>query len=112
MFHHKGIVRKNLNSLICERELFIEAMEERFAKYPEPADKLKKVWAEPGRYEKHLGVTERETEEFYTNPPNIIFSHENELSFAGLGTRKRVGEYRALKLPYWGDAATIQGLYV
>lgn len=109
MFTHKGVVRKNLNSLICEREVFIEAMEERFAKYPEGTDKS--IWAEPGRYEKHLGVTIRETEEFYTNPPNIVFSHQNELSFESLGTRKRVGEFRAYSIPYWGESSTIRELY-
>ncbi len=84
-------------------------MEERFSKYPDGTNK--DIWAEPGRYEKHLKVTERETEEFYTNPPNIVFSHQNELSFESLGTRKRVGEFRALELPYWGRIETIKELY-
>ena len=110
MFTHKGIPRKNLNSFICNRELFIEAMEERFDKYPNGTDK--DVWAEPGRYENHLGVTIRESEEFFTNPPNIVFSHQTELSFEGLGTRKRVGEFRAYKIPYWGEADKIRSYYV
>lgn len=110
MFTHKGTVRKNLNSLICERELFIEAMEERFQKYPnDEADK--NVWAEPGRYENKLGVTVRETEDFYTAIPNIVFSHPTELSYAGLGKRKRVGEFRALEIPHWGKASDIVRIY-
>lgn len=109
MFTHKGIPRKNLNSLICRRKLFIEAMEERFDKYPDGHDK--DVWAEPGRYEKHLGVTIRESEDFFTNPPNIVFSHQTELSFAGLGTRKRVGEFRAYNIPYWGKVNNIIEMY-
>ncbi len=60
MFTHKGTVRRNLNSLICERDLFIEAMEERFAKYPNPDDSIKDIWAEPGKYERQLGVSIRE----------------------------------------------------
>lgn len=111
MFTHKGKVRRNLNSLICERKLFVEAMEERFAKYPDPDESIKKLWAEPGKYEHHLGVTARETEEFYSNPPNIIFSHQTELSFSGMGTRKRVGEFRAYKIPHWGTAEEILKLY-
>lgn len=111
IYSHKGTVRKNLNSLICERELFIKAMEERFAKYPHD-EANKDHWAEPGRYERHLGVTEYPTEEFYTNPPNIIFSHQSELSFAGLGTRKRVGEFRAYNIPYWGDINKVRSMYV
>lgn len=110
MFTHKGVVRKNLNSLICERDLFVEAMRERFDKYPND-EVSKDVWGEPGRYEHLLGVTVRETEEFYTNPPNIIFSHPNELSYEGLGKRKRHGEYRATVIPYWHSASEVMRLY-
>lgn len=102
--------RKNLNGLICERELFIEAMEERFAKYPESNADIS-IWAEPGKYERQLGVTVRETETFVTNPPNIVFTHEDELSFNNLGKRKRVGEIRAITIPYWGSASGILELY-
>ena len=112
MFTQKMGGRRNLNSLICERELFISAMTERFMNYPD-WDKIDlSVWAEPGKYEKYLGVTVRETEVFTSNPPNIVFSHENELSFQGLGKRKRVGEIRALEIPHWGTAEQIRRLYV
>lgn len=112
IFHFKGGGRINLGNLICEREAFIEAMEERFTKYPDPQGQhLKDIWAEPGKYESNLGVTKREFEVYYTNPPNIKFSHENELSFAGLGTRKRAGEIRAYDIPYWGRADNIRALY-
>lgn len=111
IYTHKGKVRRNLNSLICNRRAFINAMEERFAKYPDDSKIDKDIWAEPGKYERQLGVTVQETEEFYTNPPNIIFSHETELSFAGLGTRKRPGEFRAYSIPYWGEAERTRGLY-
>lgn len=112
MFTHKGTVRKNLNSLICERNLFLKAMEERFTKWPNEYAIDTRIWAEPGKYERQLGVTIQETEDFYTNPPNIIFSHQTELSYNNLGQRKRVGEYRAYELPYWGHAQTIRNLYV
>lgn len=111
IFTHKGKVRQNLNSLICERDLFIEAMEERFRKHPDESRIDIKIWAEPGRYERYLGVTERPTEAFYTNPPNVIFTHENELSFRGLGTKKRLGEYRAIEIPYWGSAKKVKEIY-
>lgn len=110
IYNYKG--RKNLGNLICDRVAFIQAMEERFVKYPNPqGQNLQDVWAEVGRYERQLGVTIRETEDFYTNPPNIKFSHENELSFKGLGTRKRAGELRATEVPYWGTAESIRTLY-
>jgi len=117
IFTHKGTVRRNLNSLICSRELFIEAMEERFAKYPEPGGmlkgyKLEQLWAEPGRYERNIDVTIRESETFHSNPANIVFSHQHELSYeTGLGERKRVGEYAAYEIPYWGRAETIRSFY-
>ncbi len=109
IFNYKG--RKNLGNLVCEREAFIEAMEERFRVWPDENKVDTNIWAEPGKYERQLGVTIRETEDFYSHPPNIKFSHENELSFAGLGTRKRAGELRAERIPYWGEAAEIRSLY-
>lgn len=111
VFTQKSGGRKNLGQLICEREAFIEAMEERFAQYPDGNVNIAN-WAEPSKYEKNLGVTIREAESFYTNPPNIIFSHETALSYQNLGTRKKPGEIRALSIPYWGTAKEIQDYYV
>lgn len=111
LFTIKGNGRKNLHSLICERELFIEAMEERFAKHPDDSKIRLGLWAEPGKYERQLDVTVRETEEFWTNPPNIMFSHQTALGFQNLGMRKRLGEIRAVEIPYWGTAKKIRELY-
>lgn len=110
LFTHKGGSRINLGNLVCEREAFIESMEERFAKYPDGKVNLG-LWAEPGKYERQLGVAVQEFETFYTNPPNIMFSHETSLSFGGLGTRKRLGELRANNIPYWGEAKEIRSFY-
>lgn len=110
LFTHKGGGRVNFGNLICERETFITAMEERFARYPND-EARKELWAEPGKYERQLGVTIQEFEIFYTNPPNIMFSHETALSFEGLGTRKRLGEIRATEIPYWGTAEHIRAYY-
>jgi hypothetical protein len=111
MFTQKSGGRRNLGQLICDREAFIEAMEERFKKHPNPSGDLKEIWAEPSKYERQLGVTVREWEPFYTNPPNIMFSHQTSLSYKGLGERKRLGEIRALEVPYWGNAKTIRVMY-
>lgn len=111
MFTHKGTVRQNLNALICDREAFIEAMEERFAKYPEPDQSIKAIWGEPGKYERQLGVTIQETEVFYSQPANIVFSHDKALGYEGLGSRKRAGEFRAFDIPYWGKAEKIRAMY-
>lgn len=111
MFTQKLGGRRNLGNLICERDLFIEAMEERFAKWPDDSKIDLSCWAEPSKYEKNLGVTIREAETFCTNPPNIMFSHETALSFGNLGTRKRAGEIRATEIPYWNRAEDIVRLY-
>lgn len=111
VFSQKIGGRINLNGLICERELFIEAMEERFAKWPDENKLELGNWGEPGKYESNLGVTIREIEKFYINPPNIVFSHETALSFQNLGKRKKIGEIRAKSIPFWGNAKTIKQLY-
>lgn len=103
--------RRNMYSLICERELFIEAMEERFAKYPTEDNLFLGNWAEPGKYEKNLGVTERKTEVFYTNIPLVAFSHETALSYQNLGKRKKLGDLRVTALPHWGSAEKVIKLY-
>lgn len=103
--------RRNLSGLICERLLFIEALEERFAKYPDPDNSLKDTWGEIGKYETLLGVTVRESEEFYSKIPNVAFSHENALSFQGLGKRKKIGHLQAYDIPYWHRAEDVLKLY-
>lgn len=112
LFTQKLGGRKNLGNLICSKELFIHAMEERFLRWPNDDEVNLSLWAEPSKYEAQLDVSVRESEVFYTNPPNIMFSHETALSFSNLGTRKRLGEIRALEIPFWGKAGNIRSLYV
>jgi hypothetical protein len=109
IFSWKG--RRNLGQLICERELFIRVLEERFLRWPNDEKINLGLWAEPGKYERQLDVSIQETEDFWTNPPNIVFSHETALSFNNLGTRKRLGELRAMEIPYWGKASEIRSIY-
>ena len=103
--------RINLSGLICSRDLFIEAMEERFARWPDDSKTNKDIWAEPGKYERQLDVTVRNVEKFYTKLPNIAFSHQTALSFDGLGTRKKIGHMQAYEIPYWGRADNILKIY-
>jgi len=109
VFSFKG--RRNTHSLICERDLFIEAVEERFAKHPDDDKIDPNLFGELGKYDRQLGVTVRETEEFYTHPPNIMFSHESALAFSNLGKRKRLGVMLADRIPYWGTAREIRKMY-
>lgn len=103
--------RINLSGLICERQLFIEAMEERFERWPDDKKTPIRNWAEPGKYERNLGVTTREKEVFHSNVANIAFSHPTALSFQNLGKRKALGKLRATALPYWGSAEEILRFY-
>lgn len=103
--------RRVLHSMICERDLFIEAMDERFNKYPNESKVNLGLWAEPGKYEDQLGVTVRQTEKFYTAIVNVAFSHETALAFGNLGTRKKLGNLRVTALPYWGSAEQVLSLY-
>ena len=103
--------RRNLGQLICERDLFIEAMEERFAKYPDESKVDIRVWGEPGKYERQLGVTIRDNEIFYTDPSNVMFSHDDGLSDKTLGHKKRLAPIRAFDIPYWNKASDIMKLY-
>lgn len=111
IFSHKFVGRRNHGTLICERDLYIEAMNERFAKYPDISEINLALWSEPGKYEKQLGVTERASETFYTDIPNIMFSHPEGLSYDGLGKRKRLGELKANEIPYWGRAEKVIKIY-
>jgi len=111
MFTQKPGGRRNLGNLICERELFIKAMDERFLRWPDDSKVNLGIWAEPSKYERQLDVSEQLFEAFYTNPPNIMFSHQTALSFSGLGERKRLGEIRALEIPVWGTAKKVRSYY-
>lgn len=101
--------RRNLNGLICERQMFIDAMEERFKLWPGEVDI--NIFGEPGKYDNQLGTTPHPSEDFYCNPPNIVFSHQTNLQFQGLGTRKKFGQIRATEIPYWGKSSEIVKLY-
>lgn len=109
IFSYSG--RRNHSVLICERDLYIEAITERFSKWPDDSKINQANWAEPGKYEKNLGVTERNSEVFYTDPACVMFTHPSGLSHEGLGTRKRLAPIRALEIPYWGSAKDIMKLY-
>ena len=112
IFHYKAPGgRRNLNGLICETDLLIEHLEERFRLWPDDSKININIFGEPGKYDNQLGTTPYPSEYFYVNPPNVVFSHETNLQFEGLGRRKAVGQIRATEIPYWGTAKQIQNIY-
>jgi hypothetical protein len=103
--------RRNLNGLICERQMLINHLEERFKLWPDDSKIDIRIFGEPGKYDNQLGTTPYPSEDFYINPPNIVFSHQANLQFKGLGTRKALGQIRATEIPTWGTAKSIRSLY-
>ena len=103
--------RMVVNSLIAKRDMLLAALTERFQKYPDESKIDLSKWGDPGRYEQILGVTVHEREEFWPITPNIVFSHEHAFGYLSRGTRKRLGDLRAIELPYWGRAEDILNLY-
>lgn len=100
--------RHNHNELICERDLYIATMEERYAKYPDSKNYPRHFFGEPGRYERALGVKEHKIGEFMTDPPIIRISHEGDCyGWQAMGTRKKMGPIKAYDVPYWGKASEL-----
>lgn len=83
--------RHSMSSLIARRNLLIEALEERFNKYPTLESIPKDVFGEPGRYEGHLGVKKQKMEDWRSSIPNIIFSHDKALGYLTQGKKKEDG---------------------
>lgn len=108
-------VRKLMNSLITTKKALVKTLEERYTKYPVlekiPPKLYKLYWGEPGRFEKHLGITPIKTEEYSSTVPNIMFSTSEALGYLDLGSRKTHSEIRTNKVEPWGTAEEILKLY-
>ena len=94
-------------STICPRQEMIDALEEKFAKFPNWLPKMK-VW-EPGTgWEKELGVKERKSISFYSKTPIIQLNHDyftNAVSDAEWIARRHKKTFwivKAYDIPYWG----------
>lgn len=99
--------RKGNWTMIANREFVIEALEERFAKYPSgtPPEST----GELGRWrsDKQLGLKQRKSEDFYTYTPIINLNHEFGLDDRAKRHWKRHGTLRANSIPYWNTPAEI-----
>ena len=108
VFSRKGRIINGM--MLCRRDVLIEALEERFARYPTPESIDIKVFGEIGRNERELGVVPREVERFEAAVPSIMFNHEDTISYLHMGKHKASGATPRDYLPYWGDAATVMRL--
>lgn len=96
--------RRGNYSMLSYRELVIEALEERFAKYPNGTPD--KITGEIGRamVEHNMGITLRDVEEFETTVGIVNFNHEYASDDLQLRKRKKLGEIQAFDIPHWGRA--------
>jgi hypothetical protein len=109
--------RKVVNQLIAPRQMLIDSLEERFRHIKVlkekgwSDEKIWHYWGDPGRYEQQLGVTVRETYEWYSWRPSIVFSHELAHGYLLQGKKKKLGDLRIIELADWGKAEDILSLY-
>lgn len=105
--------RPVINQYVGPRQLMIDALSERFAKFRDvPDDEVPiRYWAEVGRYETALGVSVREWEGFASPTPSVVFSHEEAFGFLNHGKRKSIGHFPRTSLPGWGSAEQMLELY-
>jgi len=96
-------------TLIAPRELAIEALEERFKKYPAIDESVQNAGGELGKswMEKRMGVTLRKSALFYTGEPVLFFQHTNSVDPLNRNCKKRMSEIRAFDIPCWGRAEEV-----
>lgn len=99
--------RMGNSTLIAPRKLTIEALEERFAKYPNGTPHG--FTGELGRVniEDKLGVTRRKSAWFSTEISIVKIDHELGIDRLARTHRKGMGILRAYDIPYWGKAEDI-----
>ena len=106
-------IRKYGNfTMIGPRQLVIEALEERKAKYPHG----NAFAGEIGRrdVERRLGVSRRKAVDWYSIVPIVNLCHDRGLSPTYINTpgiERKPGELKAFDVPVWGRAAEIVKIY-
>ena len=98
--------RMTNSTLIASRELVIEALEERFKKYPPSTSNR---IGELGRatFERRLGLTEHKSIWFSTAASVISIDHELGLDNLAQRHRKKMEILRSYDIPHWGKAEDI-----
>ncbi len=92
-------------SLIAPRQLTIEALEERFQKYPNGTPQ--NLTGELGREEEALGLSPRKSYVVYSTTSIIQFNHDFSVELYQRNHKKKLGPIRAFDIPYWGKAADL-----
>lgn len=103
--------RKSNCSLIAPRELMIEALEERFAKYPDGIPQEHCGELGRSRVDKWLGVTVRKSVEWYSKIGLVQINHDDGTEDRQRRHRKDLGPVKAFDIPRWGRAEDVIKLY-
>ncbi len=104
--------RMSNSTLIAPRKLVIEALEERYQKYPKGTPTG--ITGELGRnnIEDKLGVKRQKAIWFQTEISVVRVDHELGIDRLSQSHRKGMGILRAYDIPYWGKASDIVEKFV
>lgn len=97
--------RAGMCMCIAERDLLVQTLHQRFAKFPCRLLRLELVnWGEPGRRDVHLGLPQPPLEVFETSEPTLTFNHRDSCG----GARKVLTSDKVCdELPAWGLASDL-----
>jgi len=94
-------------TLLAPTKLTIEALEERFKKYPDGTPEHRTGELGKDRIEDKLGLTKRKFVKYMTTIPVINLNHIYSLDPRERNMRKRMSLLRCYDVPYWGRAEEI-----
>ncbi len=96
--------RQSNSTLLAPRLLLIEALEERYAKWPQGTPRG--ITGEVGRknIEKALGLTPRKNMEFQTSVSVLRVDHPFGIDELAISGRKAMGICQSYDVPHWGRA--------
>lgn len=96
--------RKSNSTLIAPRQLLIEALEERFEKYPDGTPEALTGELGRERIEGRLGLSHFSSIEVFSSISVIQLNHEAASEERQRNHRKRMGPVKAYDIPHWGRA--------
>lgn len=99
------------STLIASRKLVIEALEERFKKYPKGTPTGSTGEMGRNNIEDKLGLTRRKSIWFSTETSVVRIDHENGVDKLARSHRKGMGILRAYDIPYWGKAEDLVKIF-
>lgn len=110
--------RMVVNQLLAPAKMLAESLEERFKRLEnllamgKPEESILRIWGDPGRYHKHLGVPERTMIPFYCQSPSIVFTHSKAYGYEfNHGKKKAHGDIKIVELYEWGRAEDVLKLW-